>query len=186
MEKVAGIVIGCAIMVTFTVGLVQMLRCVVALFSSAPARGPSGSVADMDGKRTINWSPRRGIAYVALAGLLGVSIGRITSEDSAASAANRPTTAIETEAAAVGAMEAAEGAASAGDRSASAFISPRSYDQLDAPGSDEASGIWLEGDTDTYFSNCSDARAAGAAPVREGDPGYAPHLDRDNDGVGCE
>ena len=30
------------------------------------------------------------------------------------------------------------------------------------------------------------ARAAGVAPVKRGDPGYAPHLDRDNDGVGCE
>ena len=38
----------------------------------------------------------------------------------------------------------------------------------------------------TYFSNCSDARAAGAAPVRSDDPGYGFHLDRDRDGVGCE
>lgn len=36
------------------------------------------------------------------------------------------------------------------------------------------------------YRNCADARAAGAAPVRRGDPGYAPHLDRDNDGIGCE
>lgn len=36
------------------------------------------------------------------------------------------------------------------------------------------------------FANCSQARAAGAAPVRRGDPGYGPHLDRDNDGIGCE
>ena len=36
------------------------------------------------------------------------------------------------------------------------------------------------------FANCSQARAAGAAPVRRGDPGYGSHLDRDNDGVGCE
>jgi len=36
------------------------------------------------------------------------------------------------------------------------------------------------------YRNCSEARAAGAAPVRRGDPGYGPHLDRDNDGVGCE
>lgn len=36
------------------------------------------------------------------------------------------------------------------------------------------------------FANCSQARAAGAAPVREGDPGYGRHLDRDGDGVGCE
>lgn len=37
-----------------------------------------------------------------------------------------------------------------------------------------------------YYANCSAARAAGAAPVRRGDPGYGSHLDRDNDGVGCE
>ena len=36
------------------------------------------------------------------------------------------------------------------------------------------------------FRNCAEARAAGAAPVRRGDPGYGAHLDRDNDGVGCE
>lgn len=36
------------------------------------------------------------------------------------------------------------------------------------------------------FANCSAARAAGAAPVRAGDPGYGRHLDRDGDGVGCE
>lgn len=37
-----------------------------------------------------------------------------------------------------------------------------------------------------YYANCSAARAAGAAPVRRSDPGYARHLDRDGDGVGCE
>lgn len=36
------------------------------------------------------------------------------------------------------------------------------------------------------FANCTQARAAGAAPVRIGDPGYGRHLDRDGDGVGCE
>lgn len=37
-----------------------------------------------------------------------------------------------------------------------------------------------------YYPNCAAARAAGVAPVRRGDPVYAAHLDRDNDGVGCE
>lgn len=36
------------------------------------------------------------------------------------------------------------------------------------------------------FKNCAAARAAGAAPVHRGEPGYGPHLDRDNDGIGCE
>ena len=40
--------------------------------------------------------------------------------------------------------------------------------------------------TSVYYANCSAARAAGAAPVYIGQPGYARHLDRDNDGIGCE
>jgi hypothetical protein len=36
------------------------------------------------------------------------------------------------------------------------------------------------------YANCTAARNAGAAPVRRGDPGYGPHLDHDNDGIGCE
>ena len=38
----------------------------------------------------------------------------------------------------------------------------------------------------TAFKNCSAAKAAGAARVRIGDPGYGRHLDSDGDGVGCE
>lgn len=37
-----------------------------------------------------------------------------------------------------------------------------------------------------YYKNCSAARAAGTAPVYRGQPGYGSHLDRDNDGIGCE
>jgi Excalibur calcium-binding domain len=39
---------------------------------------------------------------------------------------------------------------------------------------------------DVYYKNCSEAREAGVTPLYEGDPGYAPHLDRDNDGIACE
>lgn len=37
-----------------------------------------------------------------------------------------------------------------------------------------------------WYENCAAARAAGAAPVYLGQPGYGTHLDRDRDGVGCE
>ncbi|MFS0839772.1 excalibur calcium-binding domain-containing protein [Paenibacillus sp. 1P03SA] len=37
-----------------------------------------------------------------------------------------------------------------------------------------------------YFKNCSEAKAAGAAPIYEGEPGYSSKLDRDGDGVACE
>ncbi len=37
-----------------------------------------------------------------------------------------------------------------------------------------------------YYANCTEVERAGAAPIRRGDPGYGPHLDRDGDGVACE
>ncbi|RSX57779.1 DUF4236 domain-containing protein [Bifidobacterium samirii] len=37
-----------------------------------------------------------------------------------------------------------------------------------------------------YFKNCSEARAAGAAPIYRGQPGYSSKLDRDGDGIACE
>ncbi|AND17392.1 excalibur calcium-binding domain-containing protein [Rathayibacter tritici] len=36
------------------------------------------------------------------------------------------------------------------------------------------------------YANCGAVRAAGAAPIRTGDPGYSRKLDRDGDGVACE
>lgn len=39
---------------------------------------------------------------------------------------------------------------------------------------------------EVYYKNCDAARAAGAAPINRGEPGYRPALDRDNDGVACE
>jgi outer membrane biosynthesis protein TonB len=40
--------------------------------------------------------------------------------------------------------------------------------------------------TAAYYKNCAAARAAGAAPLRTGDPGYRAGLDRDSDGIACE
>lgn len=37
-----------------------------------------------------------------------------------------------------------------------------------------------------YYANCTEVRSAGKAPIHADDPGYAPKLDRDGDGVGCE
>jgi hypothetical protein len=36
------------------------------------------------------------------------------------------------------------------------------------------------------YANCAAVKAAGAAPIYRGQPGYGSHLDRDNDGIGCE
>ena len=37
-----------------------------------------------------------------------------------------------------------------------------------------------------YYANCAAARAAGAAPLRAGQPGYREKMDGDGDGVACE
>lgn len=37
-----------------------------------------------------------------------------------------------------------------------------------------------------HYANCAAARAAGVAPLHEGQPGYRAGLDRDLDGVACE
>lgn len=38
----------------------------------------------------------------------------------------------------------------------------------------------------TYYASCAAAKAAGAAPLHRGEPGYRKGLDRDGDGVACE
>lgn len=37
-----------------------------------------------------------------------------------------------------------------------------------------------------FYGSCKEARAAGAAPLYAGDPGYRLDLDRDGDGIACE
>jgi hypothetical protein len=40
--------------------------------------------------------------------------------------------------------------------------------------------------TSVYYANCTAVRAAGAAPILRGQPGYSRKLDRDGDGIACE
>lgn len=62
-----------------------------------------------------------------------------------------------------------------------------SWDSYDSGGySDSADTSTSSGGEVVYFKNCTAARAAGAAPVYAGDPGYSRKLDRDGDGIGCE
>ncbi len=53
---------------------------------------------------------------------------------------------------------------------------------IQAPPQDAA----VPGGGDTSYANCTEVRAAGAAPIYRGQPGYASKLDRDGDGVACE
>ncbi|CCQ13388.1 MULTISPECIES: GmrSD restriction endonuclease domain-containing protein [Nocardiaceae] len=40
--------------------------------------------------------------------------------------------------------------------------------------------------SDVVYKNCNEVRAAGAAPIRTGEPGFSTRFDGDGDGVGCE
>jgi hypothetical protein len=44
----------------------------------------------------------------------------------------------------------------------------------------------VPGGGSVYYANCTAAKAAGAAPIYRGQPGYRSALDRDKDGVACE
>jgi hypothetical protein len=39
---------------------------------------------------------------------------------------------------------------------------------------------------DPPYRNCTAAHKDGRYDIPRGDPAYAPHLDRDNDGIACE
>ncbi|MFZ2511391.1 MAG: DUF1524 domain-containing protein, partial [Gordonia sp. (in: high G+C Gram-positive bacteria)] len=54
-----------------------------------------------------------------------------------------------------------------------------------APAETRPPGL-LETPDSAYYPNCAAARAAGAAPIYRGQPGYSTKLDRDGDGVACE
>ncbi|WP_410576068.1 thermonuclease family protein [Amycolatopsis sp. lyj-108] len=43
-----------------------------------------------------------------------------------------------------------------------------------------------EPNKNVYYKNCAAAKAAGAAPIHIGEPGYRPALDGDKDGTACD
>lgn len=48
-------------------------------------------------------------------------------------------------------------------------------------------GVTPQGQQATvHYRSCAEVRAAGAAPLHSGDPGYNRRLDRDGDGIACE
>lgn len=86
-------------------------------------------------------------------------------------------TVIEKEEAAIAASQSAEQAAAAKAAAETQVVPQQGFVTAPAPAADTVS---------VYYANCSAVRAAGAAPIYEGQPGYARHLDRDGDGIGCE
>ncbi|WP_156801603.1 excalibur calcium-binding domain-containing protein [Corynebacterium mastitidis] len=71
------------------------------------------------------------------------------------------------------------GAAAEGEEDPNVYANTDIYD----PNPVDAQGVPVG---QLYYSNCGQAKADGALPLREGDPGYRPALDRDGDGLACE
>jgi micrococcal nuclease len=63
---------------------------------------------------------------------------------------------------------------------------PAPAQQNPVPTPTEAQAPAPDNSSSVYYKNCTAAKAAGAAPLYLGEPGYRKALDRDGDGVACE
>ncbi|MEU0718325.1 excalibur calcium-binding domain-containing protein [Streptomyces lavendulocolor] len=121
--------------------------------------------------------------------MIGTGCGALGSEDSSkptTKAAPAPAATVTTTATAT--VTATPSAAPAPTVTATRTVTATATVTRQAPAAaDDSSDAAADTDSGSvYYANCTAARAAGAAPVHRGEPGYASHLDRDNDGVGCD
>ncbi|GAB2603697.1 hypothetical protein GCM10027168_40770 [Streptomyces capparidis] len=139
------------------------------------------------------WARKRvTVPVAALLLFIGVGIGTAGGEDSGAEAKPKPgptvtTTATVTASASPAARAKAEPrptvtvtatATATATETVTAEPAEVAAEPDDVPGGTGGGSV--------YYSNCTEARAAGDTPLYVGDPGYASHLDRDGDGDACE
>ena len=143
----------------------------------------SPSYTDADGEESVwdpgNWSvtaqnPAAG-EQVPADQVITLTVNH-DSADAAASAS--------ASASAAAASAAAEAAASAAAASAAAEQPAQEQPAQEQPAQEPQSEP--EEQARTYYANCTEAKAAGAAPLYRGEPGYRDKLDRDHDGIACE
>ena len=159
------------------------------------------SYTDVDGKESVwepgNWSVTAQEPAASSQVPAGQAITLTVNHDSAKAAASARASA-----SAAASAEASASAAASAEASASAAAAEeqarqeaaraaeeqtqqqeaQQQDQTESDQTQEQSG----GSSGTYYANCKEARAAGAAPLYRGEPGYREKLDRDNDGIACE
>ncbi len=87
-------------------------------------------------------------------------------------------------AAKVAAAKVAAEAAAAQAAAEAEVAAKAAADQAAKSAADKAAKV--SAPSSTYYANCSEAKATGAAPIYVGQPGYSTKLDRDKDGVACE
>ena len=137
------------------------------------------------------WARKRvTVPVAALLLFIGVGIGAAGGEDSGAEAKPKPgptvtTTATVTASASPAARAKAKPrptvtvtATATATETVTAEPAEVAAEPDDVPGGTGGGSV--------YYSNCTEARAAGDTPLYVGDPGYASHLDRDGDGDACE
>ncbi|MFG2998726.1 excalibur calcium-binding domain-containing protein [Streptomyces sp. NPDC048340] len=106
----------------------------------------------------------------------------------AAGSALPPTTAVELSVTAPGTpCPAQAGAALHPSKAPGRTPAPKST-PTPAPGGNggTTTGGTTGGGGSVTYKSCAEAKAAGAAPIRRGQPGYSKNLDRDNDGIACD
>lgn len=149
------------------------------LDADASKQYPSTWVAGLrDRTTTVNErlvSTTAGVQQVRAAEEQRIEAERVEAERVAAEAARAAQEAAEAEAARV----AKEAAAAEAARAAAAKKTTTSQAPAPAPAPATGGGA-------TFYQNCDAVRAAGAAPILAGQPGYSKKLDRDGDGIGCE
>ncbi|GAA2453145.1 excalibur calcium-binding domain-containing protein [Streptomyces lavendulocolor] len=119
--------------------------------------------------------------------MIGTGCGALGSEDTSkptTKAAPAPAVTVTTTATAT--VTATPSAAPAPTVTATRTVTATATVTRQAPAAADDSSDAAADTGSVYYANCAAARAAGAAPVHRGEPGYASHLDRDNDGVGCD
>ena len=138
---------------------------------------------DIDGEETViipeNWSVREQDPAAGSTAAADQVITLTVNHDAADAAASAAASA--SAAAARAEASAAASASAAAARAAQEEAARQAEQAAPAP-----VPLMPQQDTSVYYQNCSEARAAGAAPLYRDDPGYRSGLDRDNDGIACE
>nr|WP_244313474.1 excalibur calcium-binding domain-containing protein [Streptomyces zinciresistens] len=144
-------------------------------------------------RRAPGWARKRyALPALGLAFLLGIAMGGASGQDRTgadaepAAASPRPTVTVTatTEPAPAPTVTLTATATATATKTVEVTAAPPAA--ADDPSDGGSGGGGGGGGDSVYYANCSEVRAAGAAPIRRGEPGYASHLDRDNDGVACD
>ncbi|WKR21214.1 excalibur calcium-binding domain-containing protein [Actinomyces israelii] len=163
-----------------------------ALKKAGLSKGPS--YTDADGEESVrdpgNWSvtaqnPAAG-EQVPADQVITLTVNHDSADAAASASASAAAEAAASAAASASASASAAAASAAAEAAASAAAEQPAQEQpaQEQPAQEPQSEP--EEQARTYYANCTEAKAAGAAPLYRGEPGYRDKLDRDHDGIACE